>query len=72
MCRASEINQALMANMGWRMLNVKESLWSMTLLNKYGSGREGFNVFPHKQGASHIWQGISAKFPCVGIDRDWE
>lgn len=33
------------------MINEQNTLWSQTLLNKYGRGQEGLSVFEPKQGA---------------------
>lgn len=56
--KAKEMNNALLARLGWKLINEQESLWSRVLLSKYGGGREGLNVLAPKQGASHTWRGI--------------
>lgn len=35
---AGEISNALLARLGWHMLNDQKVLWSRTLINKYGRG----------------------------------
>lgn len=42
------MNRALMAKLGWHLLNRKDALWSRMLKVKYGCGREGKEVFKTK------------------------
>lgn len=53
---AADMNRALLARLGWRLLNKRDSLRSQTLASKYGQGTEGFNILEHKIGSSHIWK----------------
>lgn len=52
------MNKALLARLGWRLINEEDSLWNRMLLAKYGRGRDGLNVFEPKQCASHVYRGI--------------
>lgn len=36
--RSAEMNKAMLARLGWRMMNADQALWSRTLLTKYRGG----------------------------------
>lgn len=59
------MNTTLLGRLGWRPLNEDDSLWSRTLKNKYGRGREGLDIFTSKSRSSHIWKGMVDAAPMM-------
>ena len=55
--RFSEINQALVAKLAWKMLTDRDSLWVRVLFGKYVKGRNFWAVGASGQ-ASWIWKSI--------------
>lgn len=60
-----EMNKALLEKLSWRLLKDLNTLWIKTILTKYGRGRNGLELFEHKNGASHIWRGIVYSFQAL-------
>lgn len=53
-----ETNQALLAKLGWRMLQNKDTIWSRLIRGKYCNNRADVDMFETRAGASSIWRGI--------------
>lgn len=62
--RAGDMNNALMARLGCRLMRDRDSLWSCIVRSKYGWRCEGSEIFVPRHGASHVWSGLvkSSKF----------
>lgn len=52
--RSEDMNNAILARLGWRLLNNMDALWGRTLLGKYGRRRGGIKMFEPKLGSSDI------------------
>lgn len=52
------MNMALLAKLGWRLLQKPNSIWSRIMRAKYGGNVEDVTIFEAKQNASHIWKGM--------------
>lgn len=50
LCRTEERNKAILVKLRWRLTKYLDAFWSRTLVEKYGKGREGLNLFKHKSG----------------------
>lgn len=53
------MNKALLAKLGWRLLNNRNEIWSMMLEKKHGVNEEGAVEFTKKQRSSAMWKGIT-------------
>ncbi|XP_073046080.1 uncharacterized protein [Primulina eburnea] len=57
--RMYPLNQALLTKLGWRLMEEKESLWTLVLKGKYTRNSTDSRSFKSRQGSSKVWQGIS-------------
>lgn len=64
------MNEAMLAKLGWRLLQEPSALWSQILRSKYGGNGMTRELFHMKNGDSHIWKGI-VKCSEVLADRRW-
>lgn len=55
---AGDMNSALMARLGWRLLKNRDALWSCIVRSKYGWRCEGSEFFVPMHRASHVWSGL--------------
>jgi len=53
-----QLNSACFSKLGWRLLDVEESLWTRVLTSKYERGRKALDIFQAKPGDSSLWKGI--------------
>ncbi|CAL1363580.1 unnamed protein product [Linum trigynum] len=56
---AREVNLAMLAKCGWRLLTEKETLWAQLMRSKYGKGRENLDIIKPLKGSSFTWNSIS-------------
>ncbi|XP_031111997.1 uncharacterized protein LOC116015970 [Ipomoea triloba] len=72
-----DVNLAIMAKLGWRLMKESESLWAKVLKSKYAHGKHRFEIFNAKKGSSNAWRRINAALPLVHqemrfMDAAWE
>lgn len=57
--RAEDMNRALLAKLGWRMLVCGDEAWCKLIKSKYGVTSKTPPFGRHGQRDSHVWRGIS-------------
>lgn len=53
-----QMNLAILAKLGWRLLENGEGIWVEIIKDKYMDSRLGLDMFKKRQKSSHIWKGI--------------
>ncbi|CAL1354334.1 unnamed protein product [Linum trigynum] len=54
-----EVNLAMLAKCGWRLLTEKETLWTQLMRSKYGKDRANLDLLKPIKGSSFTWNSIS-------------
>lgn len=53
-----QMNLALMAKLGWRLLVDRGGIWSWVIKDKYMDSRPDLDMFKKRQRSSHVWKGL--------------
>ncbi|CAL1355748.1 unnamed protein product [Linum trigynum] len=56
---AREVNLAMLAKCGWRLMTEKQTLWAQLMRSKYGKDRANLDLIKPKKGSSFTWNSIS-------------
>ncbi|CAL1393436.1 unnamed protein product [Linum trigynum] len=54
-----EVNLAMLAKGGWRIIKEKETLWTQLVLSKYGKGQTHLDLLRPVQGSSFTWSSFA-------------
>ncbi|CAL1353594.1 unnamed protein product [Linum trigynum] len=53
------VNLAMLAKGGWRLLQEKDTLWVQLARSKYGKGRDNLDILRNSQGSSFTWKSFA-------------
>lgn len=60
-----DMNNALLAKLGWRLINETDALWSQVIRNKYMDSKSCILAMQDKSNASMIWRAIMKGVPVL-------